>query len=214
MNKNVIGMIIIVIVICVVGCFFLFNHPSSKDENKNTKQQDSEHIKDNNSGLIGNENKILVVYFSATNNTKNVAEKIAKDLNAALFKIEPQEEYTSGDLDYSDSNSRVSKEHDDETLRNVKLKKTSVDDWDRYDTIIIGYPIWWGIAAWPMEAFVKANDFNEKTVIPFCTSASSGLGESGKLLESVSNGGKWLEGYRFSSNASDSQIKAFMDKIK
>lgn len=110
--------------------------------------------------------------------------------------------------------SRVTKEHNDESLRDVKLKSTNVADWDSYDTILIGYPIWWGIAAWPVNTFVKANNFEGKTVIPFCTSSSSGLGESGKLLENISNGGNWLEGHRFSSNASESDIKTFTDSIK
>ena len=90
---------------------------------------------------------------------------------------------------------------------------TSVDNWDSYDTVIIGYPIWWGIAAWPVDTFVKANDFNGKTVIPFCTSSSSGLGESGDLLEKEANGGNWLEGQHFRSNPSDSDINNWTDSL-
>ncbi|MGN1358729.1 MAG: flavodoxin, partial [Bacilli bacterium] len=76
------------------------------------------------------------------------------------------------------------------------------------------YPIWWGVAAWPVDTFVKSNDFTGKTVIPFCTSASSGLGQSGALLASESNGGNWLEGYRFTSRPTDDDIKKFTDSIK
>ena len=83
-----------------------------------------------------------------------------------------------------------------------------------YDTVLIGYPIWWGIAAWPVDTFVKANDFNGKTVIPFCTSASSGLGQSGKLLEREANGGDWKNGQRFNERPSDSTIKNWTDSIK
>lgn len=93
---------------------------------------------------------------------------------------------------------------------------TPVDEYtsEEYDTVLIGYPIWWGIAAWPVDTFVKANDFNEKTVIPFCTSSSSGLGQSGDLLAEEANGGNWLEGYRFRSNPSDSDIQEWTDSIQ
>ena len=83
-----------------------------------------------------------------------------------------------------------------------------------YDTVLIGYPIWWGIAAWPVDTFVKANDFNGKTVILFCTSTSSGLGQSGELLEEEANGGNWLEGHRFRENPSDSDISNFIDSLQ
>ena len=135
-------------------------------------------------------------------------------MGADLFQIVPVNEYTSADLDWTDDNSRVSREHDDESLRNVELVSTTVDNWDEYDTVIIGYPIWWGIAAWPVDTFVKANDFTGKTVIPFCTSASSGLGQSGDLLAEEAGTGNWLEGHRFSSNPSDSDINAWTDSLQ
>lgn len=97
---------------------------------------------------------------------------------------------------------------------NTELVSTTVDNWEEYDTVMIGYPIWWGIAAWPVDTFVKANDFNGKTVIPFCTSASSGLGQSGELLAEEANGGNWQEGQRFRFNPSDSDIKRWTDSLK
>lgn len=108
-----------------------------------------------------------------------------------FFEIEPKEKYSEDDLDWTDDNSRVTKEHEDKSLRNVELKTTKVENWDQYDTVLIGYPIWWGIAAWPVDTFVKTNDFSDKTVIPFCTSASSGLGESGTRLQKETKGGNW-----------------------
>lgn len=117
-------------------------------------------------------------------------------------------------MNWTNNNSRVSKEHNDESLRNVKLNKEKVDNWEDYDTVLIGYPIWWGIAAWPVDTFVKANDFDGKTVIPFCTSTSSSLGQSGKLLEEEANGGNWKDGRRFKSNPSDSDIKNWTNSIK
>ena len=157
--------------------------------------------------------KTLVVYYSASGNTKDVAEKIAKITEADLFEIEPVEPYTDDDLDWTDDDSRVSREHDDESLRDVELVSTTVDNWDSYDTVYIGYPIWWGIAAWPVDNFVKENDFTGKTVIPFCTVATSGIGDSGNLLEEMTGTGDWKEGERFHGGASESDISSWIDSL-
>ena len=225
MNKGVIGLIItILIVIAVIAGIAVYKN---NNENNNTieneiqaKEENTNNEKTNmiENNEVSNEKnskgKTLVVYFSAQSHTKVVAEKIAKNLDADIFEIEPEEEYTSDDLNWNDGNSRVSREHDDESLRDVKLKTTKVDNWDEYDTVLIGYPIWWGVAAWPVDTFVKANNFDGKTVIPFCTSASSGLGQSGRNLAEEANSGEWQNGQRFSSSASDSDIKSFTDSIK
>lgn len=151
--------------------------------------------------------KTLVVYFSATGSTEAVAETIADELDADLFELTPVTPYTSNDLNWTVNGSRVNREHDDESLRDIALTETTPDNWDEYDTVFIGYPIWWGIAAWPVNNFVKNNDFTGKTVIPFCTSASSGLGQSGELLAEMANGGTWLTGQRFSSNAAADTVR-------
>ena len=88
-----------------------------------------------------------------------------------------------------------------------------MDNWDSYDTVFIGYPIWWGIAAWPVDDFVEANDFTGKTVIPFCTSASSGLGESGELLAEMAGIGDWQEGIRFRSSVSEADVQEWLDGL-
>lgn len=124
-------------------------------------------------------------------------------VNYSKYEITPVEPYTSDDLNWTNSSSRISREHDDESLRDIALTEITPADWDSYDTVLIGYPIWWGIAAWPVDNFVKGNDFTGKTVIPFCTSSSSGLGDSGNLLEEMAGTGDWQEGHRFSSGASD-----------
>lgn len=161
----------------------------------------------------GETGKTLVVYFSATGSTKTVANYIAETAGVDLFELEPVEPYTDEDLNYNDSNSRVSREHDNESLRDVELVKVTPDNWDSYDTILIGYPIWWGIAAWPVDNFVKGNDFSGKTVIPFCTSASSGLGQSGTLLEQMAGTGTWQEGQRFSSGASATEVQDWVNSL-
>ena len=157
--------------------------------------------------------KILVAYFSASGNTEAVANAIADTLDADLFEMVPEAPYTSADLNWTDSGSRVNAEHDDPAKQDVKLADTTVDNWADYDTVFIGYPIWWGIAAWPVNDFVKNNDFTGKTVIPFCTSTSSGLGQSGTLLAEMANGGNWQEGRRFSERASQSDIAAWANGL-
>ena len=157
--------------------------------------------------------KTLVVYYSASGNTKRVAEDLAEAVSADLFEIVPTEVYTSDDLNWTNADSRVSREHDDESLRDVPLTTTEVPDWDSYDTVFIGYPIWWGIAAWPVDGFVKANDFTGKTVIPFATSSSSGMGQSGSLLADMAGTGDWQEGQRFSSGVSSADVQAWVDGL-
>lgn len=113
---------------------------------------------------------------------------------------------TAADLDYNNSESRVCREHADPTLQDVALTSTAVESWERYDTVFVGYPIWWGGSAWPVNGFVKANDFTGKTVIPFCTSASSALGQSGETLAQLAGTGDWQEGQRFGSSAARSDV--------
>lgn len=158
--------------------------------------------------------KTLVVYYSATGNTENVANYIATATNGDLFKLEPTEPYSDADLNWTDDNSRVVREHDNPDERDIALVKSTVENWDEYDTIFIGYPIWWGIAAWPVNGFIEANDFTGKTVIPFCTSSSSGLGESGKLLAEMAGTGDWQEGQRFRSGASESDVAAWVESLE
>lgn len=157
--------------------------------------------------------KTLVVYYSASGNTERVAKDIAEAAGADLFEIVPTEVYTSDDLDWTNPDSRVSREHDDESLRDVPLTTTEVSDWDSYDTVFIGYPIWWGIAAWPVDTFVKNNDFTGKTVIPFATSSSSGIGQSGSLLADMAGTGEWQEGQRFSSGVSSDDVQSWVNGL-
>lgn len=158
--------------------------------------------------------KTLVVYYSASGNTEQVAGYIAEAAGGDLFELEPVEPYTDEDLNWSDDNSRVTVEHENPDQREVELVKDTVEDWESYDTVFIGYPIWWGIAAWPVDGFVKANDFTGKTVIPFCTSSSSGLGESGELLAELAGTGDWLEGMRFRSSVSEADVTAWVEELE
>lgn len=157
--------------------------------------------------------KTLVVYYSASGNTEGVANAIAAATEGDLFVLEPVEPYSDDDLNWRDDNSRVVYEHNNTDAREVELVADTVENWDEYDTVFIGYPIWWGIAAWPVDGFVKANDFTGKTVIPFCTSSSSDLGESGTLLRDLAGTGDWLEGERFASSASSDEVAAWVNSL-
>lgn len=155
----------------------------------------------------------LVVYYSASGNTRTVAQTIAQTANADLFEIVPTEIYSDADLTWTNRDSRVSREYSDESLRTIELVSTGVPNWDEYDTVFIGYPIWWGIAAWPTNGFVQANDFTGKTVIPFCTSTDSGLGQSGTLLAALAGTGDWQEGMRFRFSVSLDDVASWVNEV-
>ena len=181
--------------------------PTEQPESSSTAPAESEPETQPETG------KTLVVYYSASGNTERVAKDIAEAAGADLFEIVPSELYTSDDLNWTNPDSRVSREHDDESLRDVPLTTTEVPDWDSYDTVFIGYPIWWGIAAWPVDTFVKNNDFTGKTVIPFATSSSSGMGQSGSLLADMAGTGEWQEGQRFSSGVSSDDVQSWVNGL-
>jgi len=181
--------------------------PTEQPESSSTAPAESEPETQPKTG------KTLVVYYSASGNTERVAKDIAEAAGADLFEIVPTEVYTSEDLNWTNPDSRVSREHDDESLRDVPLTTTEVPDWDSYDTVFIGYPIWWGIAAWPVDTFVKNNDFTGKTVIPFATSSSSGMGQSGSLLADMAGTGEWQEGQRFSSGVSSDDVQSWVNGL-
>lgn len=159
------------------------------------------------------DNNVLVVYYSATENTEEVANTIADITQGTLFELEPVQPYTDEDLNWTDDNSRVVYEHENEDQRNVELVSTEVENWDLYDTVFIGYPIWWGIAAWPVNSFVENNDFSNKTVIPFCTSSSSDIGDSSELLAQMAQSGDWQKGQRFSSSSNQEDIQSWLDEL-
>lgn len=157
------------------------------------------------------DSQVLVVYFSATGTTKGVAEKIAQGLNADLFEIVPEQPYSDEDLDYGNDESRTTIEMNDDSARPAIADP--IENIDQYDTIYLGYPIWWGQAPKIMDTFVESYDLNGKTIIPFCTSGSSGIGSSATDLENLSNGALWKEGKRFSGNEPQEEIMEWVGTI-
>lgn len=157
--------------------------------------------------------KAIVVYFSGSGNTKRVAELVASETGADLFELIPATPYTDDDLNWRDTNSRVQKEHNVSSLQNIELISIKVPDWESYDTVLFGYPLWWREAAWPVNNFVKDNDFSGKTVVPFCTSTSDGIGESGSKLAQMAGTGTWQEGMRFPENGEESSIREWAKSL-
>ena len=158
------------------------------------------------------DSRILVACFSATGNTWPLAEAAAAYLNADLFRIEPAEPYTDADLNYSDSNCRANREMEDETCRPALA--AAVENMEQYDTVLLGFPIWWGQAPRIVETFVENHDFAGKTVLCFCTSGSSGYGSSGEILSVLADeSAVWLEGRRFAAGTSAEEMEKWLQEM-
>ncbi len=155
--------------------------------------------------------KVLVAYFSATGTTKGVAGIIAENMGADIYEIVPKEPYTDADLDWHDDESRSTIEMNDSSSR--PEIDGAVEDMEQYDIVFIGYPIWWGEAPRIVSTFMESYSFEGKTVIPFCTSSSSGLGSSGRNLEELTDGAQWMEGMRFGGGASEEDVQAWIEGL-
>ncbi len=159
------------------------------------------------------EEKVLVAFFSNTGNTENIAKIISEYTGADLFEIEAADPYTADDLDYNDSGSRTSIEQNDDSAR-PEISSVLENAGD-YDTVFIGYPIWWGQAPKIMYTFVESYDFSDAVVIPFCTSGGSGIGDSAvNLQEASGENTNWLGGQRFSGSADAEEIQNWIDGLE
>ena len=156
--------------------------------------------------------KSIVVYFSCTDNTRKIAEYIKDCAAADIYRIEPSVPYTSGDLNYGNDDSRTSREQNDATARPGLAG--SLPDLTDYEIVYLGYPIWWGEAPKIMYTFVESCNLSGKTVIPFCTSASSGIGTSAANLQAAdTSGAKWLTGKRFSGSSPKSDVERWVSGL-
>ncbi|MCR5746316.1 MAG: flavodoxin [Lachnospiraceae bacterium] len=155
--------------------------------------------------------KTLVAYFSASGVTKKVAENLAKAAEADLFEIVPEQIYTSADLNWQDSNSRSSVEMNDRNAR--PAIKGKLDDIGKYTYVFVGFPVWWYREPSIIDTFMESYDFNGKTIIPFCTSGGSGLGEAGENMLALAKGAKLVDGRRFTGNVTIEDLKAWSDTI-
>ena len=154
--------------------------------------------------------KILVAYFSASGVTAKVAEKLAQAAGADLFEIKPKQPYTRADLNWMDKQSRSTVEMKDRNCRPAMAEKPDVSG---YDVILVGFPVWWYREPSIIDTFMESADFTGKTVVPFCTSGGSGLGDSAKNMQALAPGAKVLEGKRFSSSASSDELKKWAEQF-
>ena len=154
-------------------------------------------------------NKILVACFSATGTTKKISEEIAKLSGGDLFEIEAKEPYTVEDLNWMDTKSRSTLEMKDAAARPAIAQ--TVPNMDEYDTVILGYPIWWGAAPRIIDTFLESYDFSGKTIHPFCTSGGSGIGRSDEnLRQRVRGNVKWSKGRQVNS---PKEARKFVDTV-
>lgn len=186
---------------------------STASQSKEATSAPTEEAKESTPAKSDSESgKSIVIYFSATGNTKSVAQHIAAVTGADTYEILAAQPYTDDDLNWKDDNSRATKEQNDKTVRpeigSEKLDLTA------YNTIYLGYPIWWGQEPRIMDTFVESYDFTDKTVIPFCTSGSSDIGTTGDDLKANAGSGNWLQGKRFASGASQSEVEEWIATIQ
>ena len=155
---------------------------------------------------------VLVAYFSATGTTKGVAERIASVTGGDLYEILAAQPYTEADLNYNDNSSRSTSEQNDKSVR----PEIGSDDisLEGYTTIYLGFPIWWGEEPRILDTFVEKYNFDGITVIPFCTSGSSGIGRSGSNMEELAGSGTWLQGERFSGGVSEEELKSWIEGLQ
>ena len=153
---------------------------------------------------------VLVAYFSATGTTKAVAERLAKGIGADLFAIEPAVPYTSADLNWNNSRSRSSMEMQSEASRPEMAAQP--EHLEQYDTVFVGFPIWWYQAPRIVETFLESGDFSGKAIVPFATSGGSGMGKTSQILHQICPGATVLTGKRFSSAVSESALAAWAEE--
>ena len=212
MNKKLI--IIIVIALVFVGFVVIgniaYNLTDGANEIKTTNEV--KETKETNNVQINekDDKKIAVVYFSATGTTKKVAELIKDETQADIFEIIPKQKYTSEDLNYGDKNTRATKEQNDE---NARPEIENNIDLSNYDVVFLGYPIWWGNVPKIVLSFIDNTNLDGKTIIPFCTSGSSGISTSESTLKTYKNNIKWIEGKRFSSSTTNDVIADWIKSL-
>lgn len=184
---------------------------SSKSAQSDTESEANQPSDNSSNNTATNTKNILVVYFSATGTTKGVAEKVAATLDAHIFEIVPVKPYTDADLNYHDSSSRSTKEQNNSSVR-PEISGT-VENWDQYNTILIGYPIWWGDTPRIINTFADNYNFTGKTVATFCTSGGSGISRSENTLKNQISGATFLEGKKFNAGASEKDVLDWASSI-
>ncbi len=220
MNKKIIILIIAIVIFIGVGFWFIsFNNKTESNnnsnnnsntnttENGNSNETQEENTNDNETI---NDKKIAIIYFSATGTTKKVAGYIKDATGGDLIEIVPKEKYTDNDLNYGNNNSRANKEQNDSSARPEILNNINTDS---YNVIYLGYPIWWGDVPKIILTFLDNHNLNGKTIIPFCTSGSTGISGSLSTLKNYNKNINWMDGKRFSASATQDEIKNWVNGL-
>lgn len=221
--------VILVIILAVIGIIYVKNNKDSdnnkieqeisknennfaKEENVNKNEMINERDEEKTKNEISSVQKSLVLYFSATNNTEQIAKYIKEVTNSDIIEITPKEEYTSNDLNYNNNNSRANKEQNDDKAR-PEIANTDLE-LDDYEVIYLGYPIWWGKEPKIILTLLDNYNLEGKTIIPFCTSGSSEIETSIKDLRKYNSKLNILDGKRFSSSVSEADVENWINSIK
>lgn len=222
MKKVICLTLALALLLALAGCADSGSNNAVQSNNQGSGSNVQNNVQAENPPPTGPENdnanengqpKVLVAYFSATNNTAGIATEIAESLGADLYVITPEEPYTAADLVYGNDNSRTSLEMNDPDARPV-IGGSGVENMADYDIVFLGYPIWWGQAPKIISAFLESYDFSGKTIVPFCTSGSSDIGSSATNLQGLTSDAVWLAGRRFSSNAAHDSILEWLNSLE
>lgn len=208
MNKKIIIIVICLITLIGLGIFIINSKSNKENKNSNSTTNTENTNEKTTDGSSNKENKIAIIYFSATGTTKTVAQIISEETNGELIEIVPKEKYTSEDLNWNNSKSRTSVECNDPKSR-PEIESTL--DIENYDTIYLGYPIWWGDVPHIILTFLDTYKLDGKTVIPFCTSGGTGITASQNTLKNYNKNINWKDGKRLST--SESEIKNWINTL-
>ena len=196
-------------------CFFVACGNGAQQEADPPVQQETETTEnqgDSATDTAGDASQSIVVYFSGTGNTKQVAETMAAALGTKALEIVPEEPYTEADLNYNDDDCRANQEMQDENARpGIGSDLSEVSE---YETVYLGYPIWWGTAPRIIQTFMDSYDLSGKTVYTFCTSGGSGIDQSVSDLKETYQEVNIAGGHRFSRNDTQETIQAWLDSLK
>ncbi len=217
MNKKIIIVLILLVVIALVtGGYFFFNYFGNSNEENNNSFTNNQNVDESNNAISDEDDDLVntnsvVIYFSATGNTERIANMIGNVTLSEVIEIVPKDEYTSEDLSYTDDNCRANREQNDDNAR-PEIANT-IDNIDSYDVIYLGFPIWWGNVPKIILTFLDTYDLSGKTIIPFCTSGSSGISASVDTLRNYNSSMTVLDGRRFSSTVSEDEISSWVNSL-
>lgn len=212
-KKILITISLIIIVLVIIGVFFLINKPKENLNDNNTKQSENtnQEVENNNQNNDNNnESKSVILYFSATGNTERIANYLHEITSSDIIEIVPANPYTDEDLSYNNDDCRANIEQNND---NARPEIANQIDISAYDTIYLGYPIWWGNVPKIILTLLDTYDLSGKTVIPFCTSGSTGIETSMNTLRNYNQNINWLDGERFSSSSTKTEVEEWLNSL-